>query len=70
MLYIKGEFRENRLRDGHILLKGLNDFLPVFPIIRERTGWNSAKIISVSSHRVIMNFMLIDTVTAIFYSGA
>ena len=36
MLSIRGEFRENRLRDGHILLKSVNEFLSVFPTIRER----------------------------------
>ena len=36
MLSIKGEFREKRLRDGHILLKGVDEFLPVFPTLSER----------------------------------
>jgi len=30
MLCVKGEFRENWLRDGHILLKIVNEFLPYF----------------------------------------
>jgi len=35
MLSIKDEFRENRPRDGHISLKIVNEFLPVFPTIIE-----------------------------------
>ena len=37
-LSIKGEFRENRLRDGHTSLEVVNEFLPVIPNLRERFG--------------------------------
>ena len=35
-------FRENRPGDSHILLKGVNGFLPVHSVFLDRFGWNSA----------------------------
>jgi len=37
----KREFRGNRLRDSHTLLKGLNEFLPLVSTLLDRFRWNA-----------------------------
>ena len=68
MLSIKGEFREKRPRDRHILLKGVKCISACI----SHTSWTIWLKFDIDNlHviiRVIMNCMLIDTVTAIFYS--